>query len=70
MDMHCASRTCHSAQRNDNFFVVSPDETWATHRRIVGKIWASRWEIKKVMMAVSIEGDKRVADVLWSVSVA
>ena len=70
MDMHCASRTCHSAQSYKNFFVVSPDENWATHRRIVGKIWASRWEIKKVMVAESIEGDKRVADVLWSISVA
>jgi len=35
----------------------------------VGKFWASRWELKKIMLAESVSGDKRVAHVLWRIGV-
>ena len=49
---------------------MSKDEDWPTHRRIIGTMWASRWNLTKVMFAeLPGGGDPRVADFVWSASV-
>ena len=68
LDMPRSSRACHSPQDAGDLFVVSRDEDWLTSRRIVGTYWAKHWEIQKVMLAETVDGDKRVAHVLWSVA--
>ena len=41
--------------------MLSSEETWATHRRIIGSVWSPDWVVQKIMFAERDDDDKRVA---------
>ena len=56
-------------QESTKEFVLSESEDWATHRRIIGTQWGARWQLQKVMVACTVDGDERVAHFLRSIGV-